>query len=168
MSNRTFKLVMLLFYAIGAGVAYRLCSLQKLEMFKVLNIVGIIYGLVGVVVLSEFVAQNEAWRRFMVEKLSGLLIWAHGTIPFAAAATSLILYLAARDQFPSSPIVGPSFMGFAFYSLIPMFFVEDVVFVPKSPRLKDPLLRTRIFGLFLVITGMVVQLIAAIQDVLGV
>jgi len=47
-SNRTFSLLMLLFYAIGGGVAFRLGSLQKLEMFKVLNIVGIIYGLVGV------------------------------------------------------------------------------------------------------------------------
>ena len=159
---------MLLFYAVGAGVAYRLGSLQKLEMFKVLNIVGIIYGLVGVVVLSEFVAQNETWRRFMVERLSGLLIWAHGAIPLGAAVTSLILYLAARNQFPSAIIVGPSFMGFAFYSLIPTFFVEDFVFVPKSPRLKDPLLRTRIFGLFLIVTGIVVQLIAAIQDVFSI
>ena len=158
---------MLLLFATGSGIAYRLGSLPKLELFKVLNIVGIIYGLVGVVVLSEFVIQNEIWRRFVIEKLSGLLIWAHGAIPFGAAITSVILFLVARDQFPSSSIVGPSFMAFALYAALPTFFVEDYVFVPKSPRFRDPVLRTRVFGLFLVITGMVVQLIAAIQDVLG-
>lgn len=159
---------MFLFYTIGGAVAFRLGSVQKLEMFKVLNVVGIIYGLVGVVVLSEFVTQSERWSRFVVDRLSGLLIWAHGTIPLGAAVTSLILFLVARNQFPSSLIIGPSFLGFALYALLPTILVEHFVFVPKSARFKDPVLRTRIFGLFLVTTGMVVQLIAAIQDVLGI
>ncbi len=158
---------MLLLYATGGAFAYRLGSLQELETFKLLNIVGIMYGLVGVIVLSEFVAQNEKWRRFVVEKLSGVLIWAHGAIPLGAATTSIVLFLIARDQFPSSPIVGTSFLGFAFYALIPTFFVEDYVFVPKSARFADPLIRTRVFGVFLVVTGMVVQLISAVQDLLG-
>ena len=158
---------MVLMIASGAVLAYLLGSLQKLELFKVLNIVGIIYGLVGVVILSEFVIKNEKWSRFVVEKLSDLMIWAHGTIPFGVTITSLVLFLVARDQFPSSETIGGSFMLFTFYSLVPTFWVEDYVFGPKSPRTKDPILRTRIFGLFLVITGMVVQLVAAIQDVLG-
>ena len=118
-------------------------------------------------VLSEFVTQNDRWRHFVVEKLSGLLIWAHGTIPLGTAVTSLVLFLMARNQFPSSLIIGPSFMGFALYALLPTVFIEHFVFAPKFVRFKDPVLRTRIFGLFLVVTGMVVQLIAAIQDVLG-
>jgi NADH:ubiquinone oxidoreductase subunit 6 (subunit J) len=166
MKNRTFSILFFLFCALGGGIAYFLGSLKHLETFKILNIVGMIYGLIGVVVLSEFVAQNEKWRRFMVEKISGLLIWAHGTIPLGAALTSLALYLVSRDEFPSSEIVGKSFMGFALYAVLPTFFVEDYVFSPKTERHKDPILRTRIFGLFLVISGMLVQLIAAIQDLL--
>lgn len=167
MSNRAFSLLKLLFYLAGSAIAFRLGSLQKLEMFKVLNIVGIIYGLVGVAVLSEFITQNKKWSRFVVEKLSGLIIWAHGTIPLGAAVTSLILFFVARNQFPSALAIGPAFLGFALYALLPTFFVEHFVFSPKSARFTDPILRTRIFGLFLVITGMVAQLVAAIQDVLN-
>lgn len=166
MKNRTFNFLMLLFFVVGGGIAYVLGSHKNLEIFKILNIVGIIYGLLGIIVLSEFVAQNEKWRCFVVEKLSGILIWAHGTIPLGTAVTSLTLYLVSREQYPSSEIVGTSFLGFSLYALLPTFFVEDYVFNPKKEHLKDHVLRTRIFGLFLVITGMVVQLIAAIQDVL--
>lgn len=167
MSNRSFNFLLVLLAAIGGGLAFCLSSIPKLEMFKILNIVGIVYGLVGVMVLSEFVIQNEKWRLFVVEKLSGVLIWAHGAIPLGASATTLGLFVFARDQFPSALPVGASFVGFMFYSLVPTFFIEDLVFVPKNPRHKDPVLRTRIFGLFLVVTGMVVQLIAAVQDVLA-
>ena len=167
MSNRIFAFVAVLLYMCGGAIAYRLGSIQQLEIFKILNIVGIIYSLIGVLVLSEFVAQNERWRRFVVDKLSGVMIWAHGIIPFGAATTSLVLFVVAKSEFPSSGVVGTSFMAFALYALIPTFIVEDLVFVPKSARFKDTVLRTRIFGLFLVASGLTVQLIAAIQEVLG-
>ena len=166
MSNRYFNFLMVLLATVGGGIAYRLSSIPKLELFKILNIVGIAYGLVGIVVLSEFVIQNEKWRLFVVEKLSGILIWAHGAIPLGASATTLGLFVFAREQFPSALPIGASFVGFMFYSIIPTLFIEHFVFVPKHQHYKDPVLRTRIFGLFLVVTGMVVQLIAAVQDVL--
>jgi len=166
LSKRTFKLVFLLLYVMGGSLAYMLGSLHRLEPFKLLNVVGIVYGLLGIIVLSEFIVQNAKWTRFVVETLSGVLVWAHGAIPIGASSTSFLLYLAAGSDFPSALIVGEASIIFLIYSLLPTWVVEDVVFAPKLKISKDPLIRVRRFGLFLVIAGMAVQLIAAIQDLM--
>ncbi len=77
---------------------------------------------------------------------------------------SVPLFMFAPDAFPSSLTVFKAFLAYFGFGLPLTFFVEDFVFVPKIIRFNDPLIRTRIFGLFLVILGMVVQLIAAFQD----
>jgi hypothetical protein len=150
----------------GGSVAYMLGPLHRLETFKLLNVVGIVYGLLGVIVLSEFIVQKEKWTRFVVETLSGVLIWAHLAIPLGAAGTSFALYFADSSKFPSSLVIGEASIIFLIYSLIPTFIVEDVVFRPKLKISKDPLIRVRRFGLFLVMAGMAVQLLAAIQDLM--
>jgi hypothetical protein len=167
MTNRTFKLVFALLSAFGVWLAYSLGAIQGLQTFKLLNAVGIVYGLLGVIVLSEFVTQNERWRSIVVNTLSGLSIWAQGAIPLGGALFSIPLFIFFSDDFPSSLKVFKAFGAYFGFALLPTFLVEDLVFVPKLARSKDPLVRTRIFGLLLVIFGMVAQLIAAVQDLLG-
>jgi hypothetical protein len=167
MANRTFRLVFALLNVIGAWLAYRLGAIHGLQTFKLLNALGIVYGLLGVVVLSEFVTQSEKWRLFIVNTVSGLTIWAQGAIPLGGALISIPLFVFFSDDFPSSLKVFKAFGAYFGFALLPTFLLEDFVFVPKFSRFKDPLVRTRIFGLSLVILGMVAQLVAAIQDLLS-
>jgi hypothetical protein len=164
--DRTFGFVLLLFVAIGIGIAFPLSALNKLETYKLLNVVGIVYGLLGVVVLSEFVTQNERWRLVVVNVVSGLAIWSHAALPFGTISASGIMYLMEPTKFPSSLIVAKSFASFFVYAMLPTSLVDFFVFAPTFNRFKDPLIRTRVFGLSLVLIGMLVQLIAAVQDLL--
>ena len=167
MRNRAFSILSMFLSAVGAVIGFSLSSMHRLETFKLLNILGIVYGLVGVLVLSEFVAQSEKWRQFVVEKFSGVFIWSHGFIPLGGALAAVPLFFCfTSDRFPSSLVVLKSFPLFFGLALIPTFFLEDFVFVPKMKTSKDPLIRSRRFGGFLVVAGMIVQLIAAIQDLL--
>jgi hypothetical protein len=156
--------LLLILFAAGGAIALCLGSLHRLDAFKLVNVVGIIYGLFGVIVLSEFVVQNERWRLFVVDTLSGILIWSHGAIPLGGAAVSAVLFFVAPIQYPSSQIVAKSFVTFFCYALLPTVFIGDFIFVPKFARFRDPLLRVRMLGLFLVLAGGILQLVAAVQD----
>jgi hypothetical protein len=70
LSNRLFKLLFFFLCVFGVALAYFLGSLHRVETFKLLNVVGIVYGLLGVIVLSEFVLEIGRWRHFVVEILS--------------------------------------------------------------------------------------------------
>jgi hypothetical protein len=166
LTNRLFKLLFLFLYVVGIALAYFLASLHRVEPFKLLNVVGIVYGLLGVIVLSEFVLEIERWRHFVVEILSGVLLWAQFAVPFGLASASFVLFFIDKNAFPSSLVVGEASLSFFLYSLLPTAILEDVVLVPKLKISKDPLVRARRLGLFLVVAGIVVQLIAAIQDLL--
>jgi hypothetical protein len=166
LSNRLFKLLFLFLYIVGIALAYYLGSLHRVETFKLLNVVGIVYGLLGVIVLSEFVLEIKRWRHFVVEVLSGVLLWAQFAIPSGLASASFILFFIDKNAFPSSLVVGKASLSFFLYALLPTAVLEDVVFVPKLRLSKDPLVRARRLGLFLVVAGIVVQLIAAIQDLM--
>jgi len=150
----------------GGFLAYQLGGMPIVDFNKLLNIVGMIYGLLGALVLSEFVIENERWRSFVVEKLTDVLIRVHGFVPLGATFTSFVLFAVDHSHFPSSLQLGAPFMGFLLYSLLPIFFVEDYVFLPKPPRTSDHIVRVRIFGIFLIVTGIIVQIIAAVNDFL--
>src|SRR5687767_12487978 len=69
---------------LGVAIGYVLSGYAKLETFKLLNIVGLFYDLLGILVLSEIVSRNTALKRFFVDWVSGSLIWAHTVVPLGA------------------------------------------------------------------------------------
>ncbi len=156
---------MVLCYGVGIAIAYVLAQINHLEPYKLLNAIGIIYGLVGVLILTEFVVSNQRLRHFVVDWIAGIIIWAHSIVPFAIAITSIILVLWDRKTFPSAPILGTFAMSFAIYSILPTLMIDFYVLNPKSSEAKDPIARSRFFGTFLVVTGLVVQLVAAVLDI---
>jgi hypothetical protein len=147
-------------------IAVCLGSVQKLETFKLLNVVGILYGIIGVLVLSEFVVESAKWREFVIAKVSGVLLWVHLAVPLGASVTSAILSWVVPERFPSATLVASASFAFFLWTIPGGLVVEDLVFVPKWARFRDPVLRTRVFGLLLVVGGMLVQLIAGVEDLL--
>lgn len=166
MSNRQFQVMLVTLLLVGGVIAISLGSWRALETFKLLNVVGILYGLVGVVVPSEFVVENARWREFIVAKVSGVLLWVHLAVPLGATVTGAILSWVAKTHFPSASSVAAASFAFFIWTIPGGLIVESLVFVPKLPRFRDPAVRTRVFGLVLVAGGMLAQLIAGIQDLL--
>jgi hypothetical protein len=164
--KRTFWIFLLILIAVGAGIACCLGSWDKLELFKLLNVIGLLYGLLGVLVLSEFVLESPKWRNLVIERVSGVLLWVHLGIPIGAAVTSLFLALLASKAFPSAAVFGSASFAFFLWTVPGGLLLENFVFVPKWPRFREPAVRTRTFGLLLVAGGLVAQLVAAIQDML--
>jgi hypothetical protein len=124
-----------------------------------LNIAAIIYGLIGVLVLSGMVAKSDAMKAFMVHWVAGVLIWAHAVTPIGA-----LIGASIGHTLPSAAITVKFFMSFLCYSVVVLGVVESVVFFPRLRRFQALTSRTQAFGLILLITGLVVQLNAALQN----
>jgi hypothetical protein len=94
-----------------------------------------------------------------------ILISAHFYVPLGLAMFSMWAFIAQRAAYPSGGIVAMGALAFTFFALVPIFFVETVVLHARIPRFRDPFVRSRILGVVFILAGILVQLIAALQDV---
>lgn len=160
MGNRTFWVFLSVVLLVGLAAGYRLSALPRLETYKLLNVAGLSYSFFGVLVLSELLAASASWKNVCVKFLAPAVLWFHALIPLGAFVGALV---PAQLRKPSSAIVAKFFVGFFAYSLIPVLILEEVVVLPKLSFVKrDIESRWRWFGLFLLLTGVAVQLIAAL------
>ena len=144
---------------VGACLGYVLSGYEKLVPYKLLNIIGIVYGLLGIVVLAEFVTKSESLKAFMVHWVAGLLLWAHTIIPLG-----VLVGAGIGHSLPSAAVTAKFFVLFFLYSLLVLAFLESAVFNPKFKKFQLLATRTQIFGLILLLSGVVAQLVAALQD----
>jgi hypothetical protein len=159
-SNLAFWSFVSLVSLLGLVLGYRLSALPKLEGHKLLNVAGLSYDFLGVLVLSELLASSAKWKDICVKFLAPTVLWFHALIPFGAFVGGG--FVAQVTHQPSSEIVGRFFMLFFAYSLIPVSVFQELVVLPKLPFVKrDVETRWRWFGFFLLLSGVGVQLIAA-------
>ena len=145
--------------AVGGLLGLTLASHPNLETFKLLNILGLVLDLLGLLVLSEFVVNSERWKAFVVKWVAGVLLWAQTVVPLGAAAGA-----ALAHAYPSSEKASGFFFTLFVYSLLPLALLDHTVFNPSKFDAADRTQRTRRFGLLLLASGVSVQLIAAFQD----
>lgn len=146
----------------GFLFGYKLSLIPNLNTSKVLNIIGLLYSLVGVLVLSEMLSSSIGWKKISVEILAPAILYLHSVIPFGAFVGASLL--GSMKNCPSAKAVSRFSMGFLAYSILPLMLVDETIVYPRSWPHKDISTRFRLFGLYLVLTGIGLQIIAAIAD----
>lgn len=149
-------------FVLGFIAGYRLSGIAKLDTIKLLNLIGLLYTFIGVIVLSEVLA-TDRWKRISVKWVAPTIMWLQGVIPIGAFISSYAAYLMHR---PSSTTVGTFAIAFFSYSLIPTTLFNEIVVFPRLPLIRrDVETRWRWLGFFLVLSGVGVQLLAALLDI---
>lgn len=156
MKNRKFVIFVSLVIAAGIAAGHALALLPSLERHKLLNVVGLFYDLLGVVVLSEMVASSETWEKISVDMVAPFVAWLHTLFPLGA------LRGACLTRGPSSLVVSEFAIGFWGYALIPLALLNETVAFPQFRVLRNIESRWRRFGLLLLLSGVGLQLFAAI------
>jgi len=62
MSNRAFWIFVSILLLFGSVTGFRLSGLPKVETYKLLNVAGLSYNFLGVLVLSELLATSPRWK----------------------------------------------------------------------------------------------------------
>lgn len=151
-----FGIAMLL---VGGWLGFELATLTNLPTFKLLNIAGVIYGLLGLIVLSELLSTDDRIKDFMVRWIAGAVLWATSVIPLGGLAGAAI-----GHAHPSATTAGKFFGTFFSYSLLVLLLL-DVTVASAKPLFKLSLVkRHQLLGFLLLVSGAVAQLLAAVQD----
>lgn len=129
MSNRAFRVFHSVLLLLGLAAGYRLAALPRLETYKLLNVAGLSYNLLGVLVLSELLTESARWKNFCVSFLAPGVLWVQTLIPLGAIVGAF--GPAQLMHKPSSVVVGKFFIGFWSYSLIPLWILNETVVLPQ-------------------------------------
>jgi len=140
-------------------VANHLATLPKVELFKLLNLFGLLCDGIGIVLLSSFLTRHKVAVEFITGSFYtcalGFLIF----FPFGLAATSLALYV--RNDMSGTTLV--SVLALGALVVLAGLLMEHMVVAPRwkgrTARYKSALL-----GTYLLLLGLLMQFIAAYLD----
>ncbi|MBD0681400.1 hypothetical protein [Pseudomonas sp. PSB11] len=62
-------------FCVGWSIGRALANHPDLETFKLMNIIGLIYDLLGLIVLSEMVATSVRWKSFIIDWGAVVFLW---------------------------------------------------------------------------------------------
>jgi hypothetical protein len=127
MNNRRFVVFIAGIVGLGITPGCRLASLPRLETYKLLNVAGLFYDLLAVLVLSEIVASSARWKRISVEKIAPGVLWFHTVFPLGVSLGGLL----AAVLLHSSAWAAVSRLASTFwaYSLLPLSVLDTTVLV---------------------------------------
>jgi hypothetical protein len=172
MTNRVFRIFFSVVLLLGLAAGYWLAALPGLQTNELLNLVGLSYNFLGVLVLSELLAVSATWKNICVKFLAPGALWLHTLIPLGACVGAQLHevrtlsrasgVVGAIQLMRISPVAHFFFLFFG-YSLLPLSVLNEFVVLPQLPFAKrDIESRWRWFGLFLLLSGIAFQLIAVL------
>jgi hypothetical protein len=140
----------------GILLGYRLSCVPALHPYKLLNLTGLILTFLGVLVLSERVA-SPLWKAFCVNCIAPAVLWVLTVLPIGVLIGSIAAGFVHK---PSPRAVGLFSLEIWGYSGLVMRMFHSLVVRPR----RDVETRWGWMGFFLVLGGVVSQLVAAILD----
>ncbi|MGQ0556786.1 MAG: hypothetical protein ACT4PN_12670 [Nitrospiraceae bacterium] len=157
MSNRVFPFFIVLLVLLGIYIGWLLAIRPSFSVPAVLNVVGIGYSILAVIVLYETIAENEKFKRVIVSFVAPILLWAQTVVPLGVTASWFLTWKLHHGNEISA-------FGFSFfiYSILPLLFLDATVTFPRFAKLTPIDGRHRRFGLFLLLSGLGMQLIAGV------
>lgn len=149
-----------IYLAFGWWIGSKLIAIPSFQTFKVLNVIGLTYDLFGVCVLSRFITSNEKYRSMVsgpvAEQFGGLVVF---------AGLGFILCGQFGPEGPSKARL-EEYSIFAFmYFIVPTFMYVGhlVVGIERKPPWSEDT-RSKLFGGFFLLGGILIQLYAAVLD----
>jgi len=157
MSNRVFPVFIALLLLLGIYLGWFLANRPSFSIPALLNVAGIVYSILAVILLYETVAQDEKLKVVIVSYVAPFLLWAQTVVPLGIAASWFLI----RNLHHGNEVSAFGFSFFA-YSILPLSFVDATVTFPRIAKRRPLDGRYRRFGLFLLLSGLGMQLVAGL------
>jgi len=155
-------IILAAFFAVGGGIlGYRLSSRMAYDTFKLLNVVGICSDFLGLLVVSYILAAPAFVKSLAANWLTVCVGHIMLFVPVGILITASVCAIVG---FPSAPRTAKLAASLFAYGIVPIILLEDFALIPKWQRFASPDARLKFLGGFLLIGGMLVQLVAAILD----
>ncbi|MDO8810686.1 MAG: hypothetical protein Q7J38_01475 [Gallionella sp.] len=153
-------LPIVIYVYIGWWIGTKLIAIPSFQTFKVLNIIGLIYDLIGVCVLSRFISSNKKYQSLISGQVADQFL---GIVVFSGIGLILCGYFGPNG--PSKPRFELFAMSaFLFFVMPTIMFVGNLVIgIDRKPPWSEET-RAKIFGGFFLLGGIVIQIYASVLD----
>jgi len=152
--------------SIAAGFATP--AIPGFAAYKVLNIIAALYGLLSVVVLSEYLIRRTWWQNLVANRISRVVIWIQFNVPVGLTVGAVLnLFHSDGSKTPAFSLIKTT-LWVTVVSVVATFILEDTVVRPLFRALAvSAEERARVLGFYLLIMGLATQLAASVLDLLG-
>ena len=149
----------IVFFAVGYWAGLRLSAIVNIQIFKVMNIIGLASDLAGIAILSKFIMGNAKAKAFVVDHLTPQL-----SNMFAGIQTGMVAASIFGPTAPSQLVVRDFSIFLQFTLAWPGLFYT--IYWAKQKRLTAAVRdrRVTLVGGFFLAFGVLIQLVAAFQD----
>lgn len=145
---------------VGYWFAQKLSNVDDLLPFKVFNIIGLCFDLVGIICLSHFVMRDERLKHLVVGPIAEYLYLFLIVLP---VGMMISVHLGASG--PSTDIVkGITYSTFMYIMFAAVIYFGPLVISGDRLMSRDPEIRANWLGLFFLVGGVVIQIFAAFHD----
>ena len=154
----------LVLISFGVYLAFLIGGLPKLEIYKLLNITGLLFNIFGVLILSDFIFEKS-------ERFSGLFdyIFAFSMLALILIPMGIFLGLTIGAFFnlPSSKSLSAFAGGIMLYVGVPLYATDILGDSLKLNFYRSIKFRTKFLGWYFIISGFIFQFIAALKDLIN-
>jgi len=145
---------------VGYWFAHKLIAIPNLQMFKVLNIIGLSFDLVGITCLSHFVLRKPSFQAFVIGPMAENVM-----LFLLAVPVGMMVCVHLGPGGPSQDLVENITYTTGIYIVFASSFFLGRFVVPSEELFsKDPEFRINFLGAFFLVGGLIAQLVAAVQD----
>lgn len=159
-------------FCLGIIFAYFFALAPNLKLYKLLNIIGVLFNIIGILIISQYVLKNENLTKFVSDKFTAYTLISLSMIPigmiFGSLGTMVLFILNGTQDISTVKIIGKFAGVILLFVFTPLFIIEYVldIFFFRNLSFPESILKKTIFmGWFFLVSGLLVQLIAAILAV---
>lgn len=148
------------FFASGYWLGLQLSAITNIQVFKVMNIIGLACDLAGIAILSKFIMSSAKAKAFVVDHLTPQL-----TNMFAGVPTGMVAASIFGPAAPSHLVVRDFSIVLQFALAWPGLFYAIYWAQRKKLTAAARDRRVTIVGAFFLVFGVLIQLVAAYLDI---
>lgn len=156
MSNKVFPYFVIVILLVGVGLGRFLSFKPSFSISSMINVIGIFYSIIAVILLYEAISESAKYRNLAVNLFAPLMLWVHTLVPLGLAASWVI-----SKGGPSRNVIASFGISLFSYSVLPMGLFDIVVSNPSIKSWQPVDIRFKRFSFFLLVSGLVLQLISA-------
>ena len=151
-------------FSLGVYLAFILGGLPKFEIYKLVNITGLLLDIFGVLILSDFVFEKSERFAYLFDYIFAFSMLALMLIPMGIFSGQIIgLFL----DLPSIKSITTFAGGMMLYVGMPLYATDGLGDALKLNFYKSIKFRTKFLGWYFLISGFILQFVAAINDLIS-
>jgi hypothetical protein len=114
MSNHRYAVFLAVIVGLGVATEYWLATLPKLESYQLLNVAGLLYTFLAVVVLSEIATSSVRWKKISVETIAPVVLWLHTVFPLSVSLGGVLTVARHSSSWAVPRFAFMSLLSFTF------------------------------------------------------